>query len=320
MGAPWQIVAFPLILPWREEFWTLPLYFPDLKVGVVKGWPPQMPYQGMEMPPEALAPATELKHYRPGDLRQWHAFGEFRKSQEDLGDLIQLLRGYGQEPAEVAETAPSPSPQAWSLAWQLEKISADQEAQLRLVDQGQDWLAEILKPEPWEDQPAFNVPGVEEMVDPELAKLRHRLWLRVMAPYLEGDYAPLLLGRASRSLFLTLKGWPRWTGLQWVELGLPGCRSAEELRAAGGAAGPPPWQPRFRELLAACIEAAYRDFPALETAARGLREFVAQEVAGSWPAPVEWQWDLEIWMPDGELDNPNPVLCWTGAGKGILPG
>jgi hypothetical protein len=30
MGSAWHIVAFPVILPWREEFWTLPLYFPDL--------------------------------------------------------------------------------------------------------------------------------------------------------------------------------------------------------------------------------------------------------------------------------------------------
>ncbi|MBM4296052.1 MAG: hypothetical protein FJ126_14280, partial [Deltaproteobacteria bacterium] len=192
MVASCQIVAFPVILPWREEFWTLPLYFPDLRVGVVEGWPPQIPYQGVEMPPEAMAPAQELKHYRPGDLRQWQAFGEFRRAQEDLGDLVQALRQYGKEPEPEPEAAPSPA--AWSLAWQLEKMSADQETQLLLVDKGQDWLQDILKPEPWEDRPAFNVPGVGEMVDPELAKLRHRLWLRVMAPYLEGDYAPLLLG------------------------------------------------------------------------------------------------------------------------------
>ena len=47
MGSAWHIVAFPVILPWREEFWTLPLYFPDLKVGVIPGWPEQLPYQGM---------------------------------------------------------------------------------------------------------------------------------------------------------------------------------------------------------------------------------------------------------------------------------
>ena len=37
MGSAWHIVAFPVILPWREEFWTLPLYFPDLQVGASRG-------------------------------------------------------------------------------------------------------------------------------------------------------------------------------------------------------------------------------------------------------------------------------------------
>lgn len=321
MAALWQIVAFPLILLWREEFWTLPLYFPDLKVGVLTGWPPQMPYQGIEMPPEAQSLGTELRHYRPGDLRQWHAFQEFRKAQEDVGDLVQTLRGYGQKPTEVADAAKSPSPQAWSLAWQLEKMSADQEAQLRLVDQGQDWLREILKPEPWEDQPAFGaVPGVEEMVDPELASLRYRLWRRVMAPYLEEDYAPLLLGRISRSLFLTLKGWPRWADLKWVDLALPGCRSAGEWLAAGGGATPPPWQSKFKEMLAACLTATGEGFLELQTAALRLKEFVADEVAAQWPAAPEWTWDLEIWMPGEEREDESPVLCWAAAGKGILPG
>ena len=50
MGSDWNIVAFPVILPWRDEFWTLPLYFPDLKVGVTPGWPAQLPYQGMPLP------------------------------------------------------------------------------------------------------------------------------------------------------------------------------------------------------------------------------------------------------------------------------
>ena len=77
----------------------------------------------------------------------------------------------------------SPSPNAWSLVWQLEKMQADQEAQLLLVDQGQDWLQDILKPEPWDDRASYGpVSGVAETVDPELAKLRYRLWRRVMAP------------------------------------------------------------------------------------------------------------------------------------------
>ena len=65
MAADWHIVTFPLILPWRDEFWTLPP-FPQLKVGVVPGWPTQLPYQGIPLPPEAQVRPQELKHYRPG--------------------------------------------------------------------------------------------------------------------------------------------------------------------------------------------------------------------------------------------------------------
>ena len=50
MGSAWHIVAFPVILPWREEFWTLPLYFPDLQVGVVPGWPNNCRTRGWPYP------------------------------------------------------------------------------------------------------------------------------------------------------------------------------------------------------------------------------------------------------------------------------
>jgi hypothetical protein len=158
------------------------------------------------------------------------------------------------------------------------------------------------------------------MVDPELAILRYRLWRRVMAPYLEEDHAPLLLGRTSRSLFLTLKGWPRWADLKWGDLFLPGCRSAEEWQAAGGGASPPSWQPKFQEMLAACLTATLEGFLELQTATMRLQEFVAEEVAAKWPSPPEWSFDLEIWMPDKESQDDGPVLCWAGAGPNILPG
>ena len=140
-----------------------------------------------------------------------------------------------------------PSPDAWSLAWQLEKMQADQDAQLLLVDQGHDWLQDILKPEPWDDGASFGVvSGVGETVDPELAKLRYRLWRRVMAPDLPDQSVPLLLGRTSRPLFLTLKGWPDWTALRTVQLSLPGCRNGGEWLKVAGEAGRPPWQEKFR--------------------------------------------------------------------------
>ncbi len=317
MGSDWNIVAFPVILPWRDEFWTLPLYFPGLKVGVTPGWPPQLPYQGMPLPKEAEVHPRELDHYKPGDLRQWQAFEKYQRGQQEEGDLIQAIRGYGQD----AEPAPAPPPaDAWSLAWQLEKMQADQDAQLLLVDKGQDWLQDVLKPERWEEPASFGpVDGIKEMVDPELAKLRYRLWRRVMVPFLKDQAVPLLLGRTSRALFLTLKGWPEWTELKTVRIGLPGCRNGAEWQTVTGESGKPPWQDKFVAHLAALITAV-ADHEDVEAAFRELQEFVDEVIVARWPFPVAWNWDLEIWLPDGASEAPQPVLCWAGAGEGILPG
>ena len=316
MGAGWQMVAFPVILPWREEFWTLPLYFPDLKVGVVQGWPSQLPYQGMPLPPEAQARPQELKHYRPGDLRQWQAFEAYRQAQGEESDLLQAIRDYGEAP----EPDMQPSPEAWSLAWQLEKMQADQEAHLLLVDQGQEWLREILSPEPWEERVTFGpVPGVGEMVDPDLARLRYLLWRRVMAPHLQDPWVPLLLGRTSRALFLTLRGWPEWTDLKMVQVSLPGCRSVGEWLEVRGEDGIGQGLERFGELLGALLTAV-AGFQNLQAAAQELKAFVEDEVVARWPSTLTWRWDLEIWAPEKAAPEKGPVLCWSGAGGGILPG
>lgn len=317
MGEEWQIVAFPVILPWRDEFWALPLYFPDLKVGVIPGWPSQLPYQGMPLPKEAEVHPRELEHYKPGDLRQWQAFEKYQQGQEESGDLVQAIRGYGQ----AVPAAPTPSrPDAWSLAWQLEKMQADQDAQLHLVDQGQGWLQDILKPERWEEQTSFGpVDGIKEMVDPELAHLRYHLWRRVMKPFLENRSTPLLLGRTSRALFLTLKGWPEWTGLKTVSISLPGCRSEAEWRLVAGEAGKPPWQDEFTQRLAALLTAV-AGLQDLQEASRNLQGFVDEVIVARWPFPAVWHWDLEIWSPDGAPEEPKPVMCWGGASEGILPG
>jgi hypothetical protein len=316
MGSSWNIVAFPVILPWREEFWTLPLYFPDLKVGVTPGWPSQLPYQGMPLPKEAEVHARELEHYKPGDLRQWKAFENYQKEQRE-DDLIQAIRGYGQP----AAPGPAPSsPDAWALAWQLEKMQADQEAQLLLVDKGEEWLQDVLKPERWEETASFGpVAGVQEMVDPELAQLRYRLWRRVMGPVLENQSTPLLLGRTARALFLTLKGWPEWTGLKAVPLSLPGCRNEAEWQTVAGEAGKPSWQDKFVELLGALLTAT-TDQEDLEAASKELQEFVGDVILARWPFPAVWDWDLEIWVPDGAPEAAQPVLCWSGASVGMLPG
>jgi hypothetical protein len=317
MAVGWNIVAFPVILPWREEFWTLPLYFPDLKVGVTPGWPPQLPYQGMPLPREAEVHPRELQNYKPGDLRQWQAYENYQKGQGEENDLIQTIRGYGKPAAPSSPPAP---PDAWSLAWQLEKMQADQDAQLLLVDKGEDWLQDVLRPERWDEPTSFGpVEGIKEMVDPELAQLRYRLWRRVMDAFLQDRSAPLLLGRTSRALFLTLKGWPEWIGLKALRLGLPGCRSGAEWQMVAGEAGRPDWQERFVELFQSLIVsvASGQDVP---EALGHLQEFVNDVIVARWPFPALWQWNLEIWAPDGAPEAPNPILCWAGAGAGILPG
>jgi hypothetical protein len=318
MGSPWHLVAFPLILPWREEFWTLPLYFPDLKVGVIPGWPEQLPYQGMPLPPEAETYPRAFKQYKPGDMRQWQAFENYRQTQGELGEnIIQALRYYGQPmPAEPQ----APVSNLWSLAWQLEKMQADQEAKLVLVDKGQDWLQDIFRPEPWDKGESFEpVPGVAEMVDPELAQLRYHLWRRTLAPYLQDQSAVLLLGRTSRALFLTLKGWPDLTGIQTVQLALPGCRNSAEWQAICGDAHQPPWQDQFAALMGALLT-TMAEGQEPQAASRKLQKFVDRDILAAWPLAAEWNWDLEIWAPEAAPDKAGPVLCWTGAGAGVLPG
>jgi hypothetical protein len=132
MSATWQLVAFPLIVPWRAEFWSLPLFFPDLAVGVLRQWPKGLPYRGRPLPPEAAAGGKELQHYAPGELTQWQAYDKYAGDREEVGDIVRALRG---EPAEAEPAAgPWKDEDAWRVAWQLEVMEADQEADLIRVD------------------------------------------------------------------------------------------------------------------------------------------------------------------------------------------
>lgn len=315
MGTDWQMVAFPLILPWRKEFWTLPLYFGDLQVGVLPGWPPAMPYQGRPLPREATAPDRELEHYHAGELLQRKAFKDFLESREEVEDILRELKGLPKEvlPEEL------PSAEAWSLVWQMEKMQADEEARLIQVDQGEKWLAEIISPEPWDTHPGYGMPRLKEMVDPELARLRYLLWRREMAPYLENKWAPFLLGRTSRAIFASLKDWPGWNAIKAVEVRLPGVRSERAwLEAAGDSTGPE-WRDGFERHLAACLEASV-DLESLKSQAGELKEYLEKAVAPAWPGEPDWYFDLEIWAQEDDDEDWGPVLCWAGAGADILPG
>jgi hypothetical protein len=140
-----------------------------------------------------------------------------------------------------------------------------------------------------------------------------------MTPETPEQSVPLLLGRASRPLFLTLKGWPEWTALRKVQLTLPACRNGSDWLKVAGEAGQPPWQEKFVDLLGAMLTAAANN-QELEAASRELQEFVAGEIAASWPLPEAQYGDLEVWGPDTAPEANGPVLCWGSAGAGTLPG
>ncbi len=315
MKTDWQIVAFPLILPWRKEFWTLPVYFPNLQVGVPLNWPEAMPYQGKPLPPEAHATINELRHYHPGELLQRKAFQDFLESREEVEDIIRELKGLPKE----ALPEGLPRAEAWTIVWQMEKMQAYEEARMIQVDQGEKWLAEILSPEPWDNRQSYGTTGLKEMMDPELARLRYLLWRREMAPYLKENWAPFLLGRTSRAIFASLKGWPSWNFIKSVQVPLPGVRSEKAWRElTGQGKGPDPRG--FEQHLAACLAAA-GDYQALTQQTEDFKEYLEKVVAPAWPGEPDWYFDLEIWAHEGEDETDRgPVLCWLGAGVDILPG
>lgn len=310
----WRLIAFPLIIPWREEFWTLPLYFPHLEVGVAPNWPAAMPYETRPLPQEAERPLKELAHYRPGELTQQKAFEDFLAAQEEeVGDILRELKGL---PPEEKPAGPKVEAQALTLAWQLEKLQADEEAQMTLVDRGHSWLAEILAPEPWEPQPQFGtVPGLKEMVDPGLARLRFALWQREMVGESPQPWAPLLLSRTSRAIFGVLQGWPDWTQVARQTFLLPGVRTEEDWRRQAE----PPWREDFAAELEELLAAAAEGEEALAEQAEAFKEFLEEEVLAAWVGP-QVSWELEVWAQSPGQEEFGPVLCWGGVNADILPG
>lgn len=319
MAATWRFVAFPLILPWRQEFWSLPLYFPDLTVGVLWKWPSGLPYQGRPLSPEATAGGRDLRAYTPGELKQWQAFQEYTSTREGVEDIVRALRGEPEE-AQVPQ-GPWQTEDIFRLAWQLELMEADQEAHLSRVDRGGEWLAEVLAPEPWEERSPFaGAPGEKEMLDPETARIRYLLWRREMGGHLGSGSVPLLLGRTSRAIFTSLR---QEAGGGWspgVRITLPGCRTEEEYRAAWSPEQGSGWRREFGELLGTCLSAADQGAD-LEPPAQALSRWVTEELAGPWPGEPPWTWDLEIWPREPEVrEGGEALLAWGGLGKEVVPG
>ncbi len=317
MPMTWRIVAFPMILPWRPEFWTLPLFFPDLTVGVLWQWPAGLPYQSRPLPPQAAAGGRDIKHYAPGELKQWQAYEEYASDQEGLDDIVRALRG---EPAKPAVAGgPWKDEEAANLAWQLEVMEADQEAHLAKVDQGDKWLAEILSPEPLEEPGSGSAsPGDIEVLDPEMARLRYLLWRREMGSYLAPESAPFLLGRSSQTIFTSLRREAGGEPAPRVRLVLPGCRTQEEYQAAQKTAAE--WRHGFQELLRACLDAADQGAD-LDERAQAFTRWLSDELPRYWAEIPTWTWDLEIWGRDPEVSEGGETLvAWGGLGKEIVAG
>jgi|UniRef100_A0A7C5EMA6 hypothetical protein len=319
MSANPKLVAFPLILPWREEFWGLPLYFPDLIVGVLWHWPPGLPYQGRPLPSQIELSLKELKHYAPGELTQWQAFEEYTAGGEELDDILRALRGEPEE--EKRGKGPWETEDIHSLAWQLELAEADQEAHLNGVDRGGQWLAEIFAPEPWEKEGTLPpIPGEPEILDAETARLRYLLWRREMKPHLESGAFPLLLGRTSRAIFASLRRKVGAAPKTMVRLSLPGCRSASHCQRIRGPSRIPPWQPHFQERLKSCLLAAHkRDDPGFT--AQELRRWVEIDLLNLWPEEPTCFTELEIWeaAPEAE-EGGEALLVWGSPGPPIVAG
>lgn len=317
MSATWRLVAFPMIVPWRAEFWSLPLYFPDLAVGVLRQWPQGLPFRGRPLPPEAAAGGRDLRHYAPGELTQWRAYEEFAGGREEVADILRALRGEPPEPPRPG--GPWKDDDAWRVAWQLEVMEAEQDADLAKVDRGESWLGEALAPETWEEPTDYAaLAGDKEVLDPETARLRYLLWRREMGAQLSPPSAPLLLGRTSQAIFASLRKAVGGGKAPRMRFRLPGLRREEDYQAARGAAAD--WQAEFRRLLEACLAAADQEGD-METSAQELTRWLEDELPRLWPDAPASTWDLEIW--GREPDSPEggeTLLAWGGLGKGLIPG
>ncbi|MGQ9687495.1 MAG: hypothetical protein ACUVXF_01720 [Desulfobaccales bacterium] len=310
-----RFVSFPLIIPWRLEFWSLPLFFPDLAVGVLWQWPPGIPYRGRPLPAAAIFDDKELRHYAPGDLTQWQAYEQYAGGTEEVDDIVRALKG--EPPESKVVEKPFKEEKAWKVAWRLEVMEADQENHLARVDRGDEMLSEMLLPESWEEPAAVPKPAGEvEILDPETARLRYLLWRREMGALLGPKSVPLLLGRTSQAIFASFRQEAGAGKAPRVRFHLPGCRSEADYQAVKAAGSG--WQTEFARLLEACLEAADSG-ENLENPAAVLAGWLKEALSSLWPPVPSFTWQLEIWGRDPQLtEGGETLLAWVGLGKGVV--
>ncbi|MFP3868562.1 MAG: hypothetical protein ACLFUU_10440 [Desulfobacteraceae bacterium] len=337
---PWQVAAFPLIVGWQPESWSLPLYFPDLLVGQLEGQPANTGLHTLPLPPLDKNLPFDWRNYRPGELQQWKAYLEFKASEEmpeDESDLIRAIKG---EPSAIPPSEPPPEaglpqlPDAsmiWTLAWQLEKMWTEQEARLKLVQNQQSQLDTWLAPEPWEEKAAFQPPPTQDpllaataLPDPELALLRLYFWRAILAPHLSHPWAPLILASPSSLGLIPEPPGPRSAGqgTAKMHLTLPGCRDRQGLEQALDQLAAAGLEGQFALALGQVLQALATNDPDLESAQAQLQGLVEQQL---------WPWlKIENRQPAITLEIrqsiaaeqdladqikevfPGPVLFWRG--------
>lgn len=182
-GWDWTWVAFPVCLPWQEEFGPLSFYFPEVECGLLLQAPPAVGWRSRFQPPKYQNLPALLKGFRPGELRQWQAFLDFLASQE--GDDTELRAAIRGELAPVLP--PSPEPELlWSLAYQLEQVLSDAAAGLAALRRQEQALSTALGGELEEItalgsvEPSFSPDLDRTPPDLELTRLRLLFWRQLL--------------------------------------------------------------------------------------------------------------------------------------------
>lgn len=333
---PWQIAAFPLVIGWQPEYWSLPLYFPDLVVGLCEGQPEGTGLQSVPLPPRNESLSFDWRNYRPGELQQWKAYLDYKASAEEDEEELDLIHAIKGEPAVALPEPPQGesgvtlpkllnTSATWTVAWQLEKMVAEQEAGLREIQRHQAKLDAWLAPEPWEEA-AFRPPvdldprlEASESPDPELALLRLYLWRAVLGPHLTPPWAPLILAAPARFAPDCLPP----NALQ-SDFTLPGCQTREDLHQAQARLVSAGLESRFSLALSEVLEALTQNHPDRALAQGRLADLIEQQLR---PAvgitPGQPSITLEIYLlsegyagrasPFQEIF-PGPILQWRGHG------
>jgi len=197
---PRQYVVFPLVVHWQPWFATLAVYLPDLRAGLVSG-APSAAWRSLLQPPRQQVWQAFTKHFQPGELSQWQAYLHYLSAQEDQDeqDLRAAIRG-----TLAPVVPPELDRQAlWSLAYQLEETLAEKAAGLQRLAAQEKALGQLLgEAEPGDQEilpvdVAFSPALTRGPADLSLARLRLHFWQKILEPYLEAPWTPVVLETAA---------------------------------------------------------------------------------------------------------------------------